>query len=149
MPGRPLGKVLEFMQLLWAVDHNLQSTSKRMGARLGITGPQRLVIRIVGRFPGIGAGALAGILRVHPSTLTGVLQRLERRKILERRPDPADGRRAVFTLTGKGRTLDAARSGTVEAAVTRALASVSDRELESARKVLGALEAELREDSQS
>jgi len=53
-----LGPVLEFMKQLWAVDHGLQSVSKRMEARFGITGPQRLVVRIVGRFPGISAGAL-------------------------------------------------------------------------------------------
>ena len=66
------------MRLLWAVDHGLQRRSKRMAATLGVTGPQRLVIRIVGRFPGISAGRLASILHLHPSTLTGILRRLER-----------------------------------------------------------------------
>jgi len=56
-----LGPVLEFMKLLWAVDHGLQSISKHMESRFGITGPQRLVVRIVGRFPGISAGALADV----------------------------------------------------------------------------------------
>jgi len=42
-----LGPVLEFMKQLWAVDHGLQSLSKRMESRFGITGPQRLVVRIV------------------------------------------------------------------------------------------------------
>jgi hypothetical protein len=65
-----LGKVLDFMRLLWSVDHGLQSLSKRMDARLGVTGPQRLVIRIVGRFPGISPGEIADILKVHKSTLT-------------------------------------------------------------------------------
>src|SRR5439155_8811053 len=67
--GPPLGAVLDFMRLLWAVDHSLQSASKRMEAAYGITGPQRLVVRIVGRFPGIAAGRVAEILHVHPSTL--------------------------------------------------------------------------------
>src|SRR5206468_4578402 len=65
----PLGAVLDFMRLLWAVDHALQSASKRMEATFGVTGPQRLVVRIVGRFPGIAAGRVAQILHVHPSTL--------------------------------------------------------------------------------
>src|SRR2546423_15613008 len=55
-----LGPVLEFMKQLWAVDHGLQSASKRMEASFGITGPQRLVVRIVGRFPGIAAGRGGG-----------------------------------------------------------------------------------------
>src|SRR5437870_9585463 len=101
-----LGPVLEFMKQLWAVDHGLQSVSKRMEASYGITGPQRLVVRIVGRFPGIAAGRVAEILHVHPSTLTGVLRRLEGRGVLQRRTDPRDARRALFMLTARGRKLD-------------------------------------------
>src|SRR5438046_6523104 len=91
--GPPLGAVLDFMRLLSAVDHALQSASKRMESTFGLTGPQRLVVRIVGRFPGIAAGRIATILHVHPSTLTGVLKRLEARGVLQRRPDPRDARR--------------------------------------------------------
>src|SRR5258708_10274784 len=90
--GPPLGAVVDFMRLLWAVDHSLQSASKRMESIFGITGPQRLVVRIVGRFPGIAAGRVAEILHVHPSTLTGILRRLEARGVLQRRIDPRDGR---------------------------------------------------------
>src|SRR5919201_6945693 len=117
----PLGAVLDFMRLLWAVDHALQSASKRMEAAYGVTGPQRLVVRIVGRFPGITAGRVAEILHVHPSTLTGVLKRLESRAIVQRRPDPRDARRALLALTNKGRRLDTLRTGTVEQAVRRVL----------------------------
>src|SRR5438105_14211859 len=116
-----LGPILEFMKLLWAVDHGLQSASKRMEATFGITGPQRLVVRIVGRFPGISAGALAEVLHVHPSTLTGVLRRLETRGMLLRRADPKDARRALFGLTPRGRKMDTLRTGTVEQAVRRVL----------------------------
>lgn len=116
-----LDSVLAFMRTLWALDHALQSASKRMETRHGITGPQRLVVRIVGRFPGIGAGRIAEILHVHPSTLTGILKRLEVRGVLERRSDVKDARRALFSLTPKGRKLDLLRTGTVEAAVRRVL----------------------------
>jgi DNA-binding MarR family transcriptional regulator len=67
------------MQLLGSVAHGLEKTSKRMAGDFGITGPQRLALRVVGLFPGVSAGELAAILRVHPSTLTGVLQRWQRR----------------------------------------------------------------------
>src|SRR2546430_781906 len=120
--GPPLGAVLDFMRLLWAVDHALQSASKRMEATHGVTGPQRLVVRIVGRFPGIAAGRVAEILHVHPSTLTGILKRLEQRGILQRRSDPRDARRALFGLTPKGKKLDTLKTGMIEQAVRRALA---------------------------
>ena len=35
-------------------------------------------------------------MHVHPSTLTGILKRLERQGLVERRADPRDGRRALF-----------------------------------------------------
>jgi DNA-binding MarR family transcriptional regulator len=137
-----LGPVLEFMKQLWALDHGLQSASKRMESTFGITGPQRLVVRIVGRFPGISAGGLAEILHVHPSTLTGILRRLEMRGVLQRRGDPNDGRRALFGLTARGKKVDTLRTGLVEQAVKRVLARMPDDAI-AAQRILSALATEL------
>lgn len=134
-----LGEVIEFMRLLWAVDHGLEASSKRMDALFGVTGPQRLVIRIVGRHPGVCAGRIAEILHVHPSTLTGVLGRLSDRGIVIRKADPEDRRRALFSLTAQGRKLDELRSGTIEAKVRRALGRLAPKEVQAARKVLSTL----------
>jgi DNA-binding MarR family transcriptional regulator len=136
--------VLNFMRLLWAVDHGLQSYSKQMASTLGVTGPQRLVIRLAARFPQIAAGQLAEMLHVHPSTLTGVLQRLEARGILVREQDPADGRRALFRVTPKGRKIDQTRSGTAEAAVTQALEKLDRKDLAAAERVLAELAEQLK-----
>jgi len=139
----PLGEVLDFMRLLWSIDHGLQTTSKRMESTLGVTGLQRMVLRLVGRFPNISAGHLARILHVHPSTLTGVLKRLEDRQLVTRASDPLDARRALFTLTARGRSLDVPATGTVEAAVQRALERVSAPKIAAARDLLNALSDEL------
>jgi DNA-binding MarR family transcriptional regulator len=147
--ARPLGEVLEFMRLLWAVDHGLQSNSKRMESSLGVTGPQRLVIRLVGQRPGISAGELASLLHVHPSTLTGVLGRLEARGVVARRADPADKRRALLGLTTKGAKLDKLRSGTVEARVRTTLGRLPAPRVRAARDVLAALAEALDEDAAS
>ena len=141
--ARRLGRVLEFIRLLWAVDHSLQSTSKWMQARLGVTWPQRLSIRMIGCFPGISAGALADLLHLHPSTLTGILQRLTDRRLIRRVADPRDARRALLWLTPRGRRIDRGRKGTVEAAVTRSLVSVSSRDLAVLRRTLDRLTLEL------
>ena len=131
-----LPDVLEFMQLLWAVGHGLEKTSKRMSGEIGVTGPQRLVLRVVGLFPGMSAGDLASVLHVHPSTLTGVLQRLVDQRLLARADDPDDRRRAVLRLTPKGARANAVRRGTVETAVAEALSGVSARDRAAARRVL-------------
>jgi DNA-binding MarR family transcriptional regulator len=140
-PG--MGRVLDFMRLLWAVDHGLQSISKRLEASVGVTGPQRLVIRIVGQFPGISAGDLANILHIHPSTLTGVLKRLVSRGQIARRSDPHDARRAQFALTAAGQRLNRMRAGTVEAAVLRALSRLDGEQVDAACGVLKVLADEL------
>jgi MarR family transcriptional regulator, organic hydroperoxide resistance regulator len=140
-----LSGTLEFMRLLWAVDHALQSTSKRMEQRFGVTGPQRLVIRMVGQFPRASAGEIARILQIHPSTLTGILRRLETRELIERRPDPSDGRRALFQLTKSGKEVDRLQEGTPEAAVSKALTALGSGDIDATRRTLATLTAALEE----
>lgn len=138
-----LPDVLQFMQLLWAVVHGVERTSKRMTGEMGVTGPQRLVLRVVGLYPGLSAGDLAGVLHVHPSTLTGVLQRLIAQRLLARSHDPRDRRRAVLRLTTRGARANNARRGTVEAAIAAALDGTSDRDRVVTRRVLERLAVHL------
>jgi DNA-binding MarR family transcriptional regulator len=142
-PWPPLGEELEFLRLLWAVAHRLSSTSKVMEASLGVTGLQRLVLRLVGQYPGITATRLAHILHLNSSTLTGVLKRLEQRGYVERQEDPRDARHALLSLTEGGRALDVPAEGTVEAAVQRLLLRVPAEHLSAARELLTTLADEL------
>ena len=138
-PAPALPEVLAFMQLLWAVVHGMESRSKRMAASLGITGPQRLVLRVIGLYPGLSAGALAAVLHVHPSTLTGILARLVRQDLIARVHDRADRRRAMLRLTAKGARVNRRRGGTVEAGVARALLGISAADRRATRRVLAHL----------
>jgi MarR family transcriptional regulator, organic hydroperoxide resistance regulator len=142
---RKLGRVLDFLRLLWAIDHGLQRVSKRMLAEYGVSGLQRMMIRIVGRFGGISAGELADILHVHPSTLTGALDKLVRSGLMLRETDPEDGRRAQLFLGAKGKGIDAVRTGTVEAAVRRAFSRLSPDQIDAAEEVLRVIARELEE----
>jgi DNA-binding MarR family transcriptional regulator len=132
----PLDPILDFMRLLWSVEHGLQRMSKRMETDIGITGPQRLVLRVVGRFPGLSAGELAHIVRLHPSTITGILQRLVARGLLERKRDPHDSRRARLHLRARASTYTRVTHSTVERAVTQALTRAGATNVLAARKVL-------------
>ena len=100
------------------------------------------MVRIVGRFPGFSAGALAEVLHVHPSTLTGILRRLETRGVLQRRGDPNDGRRALFGLTARGKKIDTLRTGLVEQAVKRVVMRMPE-DAAVAQRILSALASEL------
>jgi DNA-binding MarR family transcriptional regulator len=138
-----LGETLQFMQHLWDLVHALEVQSRRMARTLGVTGPQRLVIRVLGRSPGTTAGDLAEILGLHPSTITGILKRLEEQAMLERKIDTEDRRRVRFRLTAKGRRVDRERKGTVESAVRRALGRADPSTREKAARMLALLTFEL------
>lgn len=137
--GILLPDALNFMQVLWRVVHGMERVSKQMVASRGVTGPQRLVLRIVGLRPGVSAGAVAATLHLHPSTLTGVLRRLQSHGFVTREPHPADRRRAVLRLTAKGRRINRVHRGTIEARVQGALRGLTSVEQGSARRALAAL----------
>jgi DNA-binding MarR family transcriptional regulator len=143
----PLGEVLDFLRLIWSLDHALQTLSKRMLGTIGVTGPQRLLLRIAARFPGATAGDLASAMRLDRSTVSGILKRLEQRGLLQRRSDPRDGRRTLVFLTARGRDLAGEQSGTVESVVERVLAGLSPKELTAARLALGLLAAAVETDA--
>ena len=142
-PTKKLGGALDFMRLLWEINHGFDSASKMMAKTVGVTGPQRLVVRMIGRFPDISAGQLAEILHSDPSTLTGVLRRLETRRLIVRRTDVKDARRRRFRLTREGVRINRLRALTIEGSVERALGRVAARDTVAAARLLDHLAAEL------
>jgi DNA-binding MarR family transcriptional regulator len=140
-----LDPTLDFMRLLWSIEHGLQRASKRMERELGVTGPQRLVLRVVGQFPDMSAGELAHLVRLHPSTITGILHRLVARGLLERRVDPGDTRRARLRLKPQALAFTRVSAGTIEKTVATALDRAGAANVRAARKVLTAVAARLSE----
>jgi DNA-binding MarR family transcriptional regulator len=136
-----LEPALAFLRELWALDHALGSASKRMYRRLGITAEQRMVLRFIGKFPGISAAELAVMLHVEKSTLSLALKRLEGRRLIARRRDRGDARRTLLTLTAQGRGFDRPTVGTVEGAVTDTLKTTRHGDVATIRAFLQRLVA--------
>jgi DNA-binding MarR family transcriptional regulator len=145
----PLAPALEFMRRLWQLNHALERVSSHMTRHVGITAQQRMILRFVGKYPGMTAGQLATQLHLDPGTISAALLRLERQELLRRRRDPRDKRRVMLELTPAGRRLDRPADGTVERAVERLLEAADASSLETAGEVLTALsrllEAQLKE----
>ncbi len=139
--------VLEFLRLMWAVDHELHRVSKRMIGRLGLTAPQRLAVRFVGREPGLTPGHLAELLHLDPGTVTGIVKRLESAGLVSRVRSGGDTRRMHLTLTAKGQVVNRRRKGTVEAAVRRTLDGMPDGDLAAAARLMRTLAAHLAAES--
>jgi DNA-binding MarR family transcriptional regulator len=134
-----LDPALDFLRALWRVDHALSRKSKRMNAELGVTAEQRLILRCVGRAPGISAGRLAALLVLDAGTVSVTIARLSRRRLLERKRDPHDHRRVVLRLTPAGQAMIRSVAGTVEAAVVKVLDATSATDLAATRRVLARL----------
>jgi DNA-binding MarR family transcriptional regulator len=141
-----LEPTLDFMRLLWRIEHGLQRKSKQMEATLGVTGPQRLVLRIVNQFPGLSAGELARVIRLHPSTVTGVVQRLVDKGLLAREGDRADRRRVQLRVRPDAKRFVRRSPASIESAVARVLARVPATHVTHTRSVLTAIAAALEGD---
>lgn len=138
-PSEPLGLALEFLRQLWAVDHGLARLSKHMDRAVGVTGPQRLAVRIIGRRPGIAPAELAELLHVDRGAATGLLQRLARKDLVTRTQDQADARRWHLTLTPAGQRVDRVDHGTIEAQVRFVLENSTPEEVGASARVLARL----------
>lgn len=132
----PLPPELQFLRALWQLDHALASASRRMKAAAGVTGRERLFIRLVGRHPGITPGELADLLHVHPSSVTALLKRLQGRRLVSRRQDAEDARSIRLVLTAGGERVAALETGTIEAGVKQALARAHPRAVGAATELL-------------
>ncbi len=135
----PLSPELEMLRSYWALNHAVERTSKRMSARLGVTAEQRMVLRVIGRAPGIGPGALAQLLHLDASTVSATLRQLTARRLVTRRKHAPDARRVELHLAAKGRTLDAVDEQTMEGVIAKLLASTPQAEVDAVRGFLGRL----------
>ncbi len=135
--------VLGVMQALWAQAHALEARSKWMQRNVGVTGPQRLLLRYVGENPASSPADAARWLRLNPGTVSRLVAGLERSGMLRREPDPAGGRRQLLILTARGRKLGRDPRGTIEEAVRQALARASPAEAEAALRFATRLAAAL------
>lgn len=72
-------------------------------SKIGLTAPQYAVLANLEDEPGASNAALARRAFVTPQTMQGMLVKLERAGMIERRPDTAHGRIQRTELTAEGR----------------------------------------------
>lgn len=79
--------------------------SSRLRSEYGITGTQLLCLVAISEAVSATASELSREIQLSASTLVGVLDRLEARKLISRARDIADRRRVLISLTKAGRDL--------------------------------------------
>ena len=75
----------------------------KMAAKGGLTAAQSGALFVLGPRDGALIGEVAEALDLAPSAMTGLIDRMARAELVERRPDPKDGRALRLYLTDKGR----------------------------------------------
>lgn len=106
----------------------------------GLTGSEINVLANLADGRARSVRELASETGTRATTLTGVLDRLERRGYLVRELDPADRRSFRITLTKSGATVAGRVSDAVRAIEDKALAGVSSRQLAGFHAVIAAME---------
>ena len=85
--------------------HALHVTSRETERRLGVTGAQLFVLTQLKATPSLSINALAERTMTHQSTVSVVVRRLVRRKLVKKIRAEDDARRVELTLTPTGTAL--------------------------------------------
>jgi DNA-binding MarR family transcriptional regulator len=76
--------------------------SRHLVERFSVTGPQLVALQELARLGRVPVGVLARNVHVSHPTMTGILDRLEKRGLVERTRDNEDRRRITASPTAKG-----------------------------------------------
>lgn len=79
--------------------------SRYLAAHCGLTGPQVVVLHLLGHCDGLTIGRLGASAQLSQATVTGIVDRLERRALLRRQRSQDDKRRVRVWLTDDGREM--------------------------------------------
>jgi len=90
--------MIALRKIIQAIDRN----SKQLVKRVGLTGPQLVILQEIASCTESTAGEIARAVSLSQSTVTGILDRLEKRQLINRRRSDDDKRRIMVRITGGG-----------------------------------------------
>jgi DNA-binding MarR family transcriptional regulator len=101
---RPDALTLEVVDLIGSVVARYHEEYEEAAAEHALTGAQAKLLGLLTLEP-LPMRRLAHKLKCEPSNVTGIVDRLEARGLVERRPDPTDRRVKVAAATDEGRRI--------------------------------------------
>jgi MarR family transcriptional regulator, organic hydroperoxide resistance regulator len=114
--------------------------TKGMAREVGLTGPQLTVIKLLESFDNLSLSSLSERIRAQNSTVTGIIDRMEREGLVRRERSTVDRRVIHIRLSDKGQKL--ARQIQVEPMeiFREALASLSQADLRDLLRIMNKLQ---------
>lgn len=120
--------------------------SRHLAKTYNLTGPQLVCLRELARDGTTSPGELAKKVSLSAATVTGILDRLETRRLVRRRRNPKDKRRVIVSLTEEGQQLAASAPPPLHHRLSQGLGALPETEQaaidESLARVVAMMEAE-------
>lgn len=119
--------------------------TKERARAYGLTGPQLTVVKVLGQLGDLSLSSLSDRIRAQNSTVTGIIDRMEREDLVRRERSVEDRRMVLIRLTSKGKKLaEEIRVEPMEI-FRRALVGTPKRDLDELFRVLGDVQQRVRD----
>ncbi len=115
----------------------------------GLTLPQWRALATLYKQGGLSQSALAQLIESDPMTVSGLLERLETKNLVERKPDPQDSRAKIATITETAQALIEDMHMLADDLFKEAFEGISDEERQLAMSVIERLHQNLSNASQA
>ncbi len=138
--------ISEILVSLRRIIKSLQDYSQKVSSHFGITGPQLWVLKTIYKNGSLSLGELSKRMYLNPSTITGVVDRLEKRRYVLRDRSEKDRRVVKVQLTSKGNRLAKRAPKPIQGKMIYGLRKLKEDELfliyKSVEKLVEIMEAE-------
>ena len=127
-------------QIIRAVDLH----SRQLLGQHKVTGPQLITLLTIENYGPVTATAIAGHIHLSPSTVIGILDRLETKGVIRRDRDPKDRRLVQVSLTELGEVLARNAPSPLQDTLAEAMGKLPETELvmiaESLERIVGLMQ---------
>lgn len=138
--------ISEIMQSLRRIFKAIQDYSHEVSDKFGITGPQLWALKTISQNENLSLSDLSKRMYLHPSTITGVMDRLEKKGYVKRNRDQVDRRVIYLQLTAEGKKLVKRAPNPVQGRMIYGLRNLKKGELsliyDSVKKLVEIMEAQ-------
>ncbi len=131
---RPVARnvaIAEIMQSLRRIFKAIQDYFQEISKKYGITGPQLWALKTVAANGSLSLGELSKKMYLHPSTISGVVDRLEKKGFVVRDRGQEDRRVVKVQLTPRGKKIVARAPNPIQGKMIYGLNRLKKRELTS------------------
>jgi DNA-binding MarR family transcriptional regulator len=119
--------------------------SRQLMQKYGVSGPQLVILQELTHLGEVPIGTLANAVSLSQATVTGIMDRLEKRSLVTRTRDQGDKRRVLVEVTGEGKKLVLAAPPPLQESFIREFTQLRDWEqsliLSSLQRVVSMMEA--------